>query len=90
MRSITQRPKLAIAAPSARICAERDRGDGPARGGGALETVVEGVTGCFWSGGWRELAQVVGEFYEGKRREMGDWQQEAMIVEQEEVEVKPT
>ena len=27
---------------------------------------------------------------EGKRREMGDWQQEAMIVEQEEVEVKPT
>jgi len=32
------------------------------RGGGALETVVDGVTGCFWSGGWRELAQAVREF----------------------------
>jgi glycosyltransferase involved in cell wall biosynthesis len=32
------------------------------RGGGALETVVEGVTGCFWSGGWRELARAVREF----------------------------
>jgi glycosyltransferase involved in cell wall biosynthesis len=29
------------------------------RGGGALETVVEGVTGCFWSGGPRELAETV-------------------------------
>jgi glycosyltransferase involved in cell wall biosynthesis len=29
------------------------------RGGGALETVVEGVTGCFWSGGPRELASTV-------------------------------
>lgn len=29
------------------------------RGGGALETVVEGVTGCFWSGGAVELAAAV-------------------------------
>ena len=29
------------------------------RGGGALETVVDGVTGCFWSGGARELAEAV-------------------------------
>ena len=29
------------------------------RGGGALETIVEGVTGCLWSGGPRELAGVV-------------------------------
>jgi glycosyltransferase involved in cell wall biosynthesis len=29
------------------------------RGGGALETVVEGVTGRFWSGGPRELASAV-------------------------------
>jgi glycosyltransferase involved in cell wall biosynthesis len=29
------------------------------RGGGALETVVEGVTGEFWSGGARELAEAV-------------------------------
>jgi len=29
------------------------------RGGGALETVVEGVTGAFWSGGTRELAETV-------------------------------
>ncbi len=28
-------------------------------GGGALETVVEGVTGCFWSGGPVELASAV-------------------------------
>jgi glycosyltransferase involved in cell wall biosynthesis len=32
------------------------------RGGGALETVVEGVTGCFWSGGPAELATAVLEF----------------------------
>jgi glycosyltransferase involved in cell wall biosynthesis len=32
------------------------------RGGGALETIVEGVTGCFWSGGPDELAQAVLEF----------------------------
>jgi glycosyltransferase involved in cell wall biosynthesis len=32
------------------------------RGGGALETVVDGVTGCFWSGGARELARAVLEF----------------------------
>jgi glycosyltransferase involved in cell wall biosynthesis len=32
------------------------------RGGGALETVVEGVTGCFWSGGPAELARAVREF----------------------------
>src|SRR6202035_76834 len=29
------------------------------RGGGALETVVDGTTGCFWSGGPRELARAV-------------------------------
>jgi glycosyltransferase involved in cell wall biosynthesis len=28
-------------------------------GGGALETVVDGVTGCFWSGGPAELAAAV-------------------------------
>ncbi len=34
-----------------------------ARGqGGALETVVDGVTGCLWSGGPDELAQVVLQF----------------------------
>ena len=32
------------------------------RGGGALETVVDGVTGCFWSGGPEELASVVLRF----------------------------
>jgi glycosyltransferase involved in cell wall biosynthesis len=32
------------------------------RGGGALETVVDGVTGCLWSGGWEELARAVREF----------------------------
>jgi glycosyltransferase involved in cell wall biosynthesis len=29
------------------------------RGGGALETIVDGVTGCFWSGGPDELARAV-------------------------------
>ena len=29
------------------------------RAGGALETVVDGVTGCFWSGGPDELAAAV-------------------------------
>ncbi len=29
------------------------------RGGGALETVVDGTTGCFWSGGPRDLASAV-------------------------------
>jgi glycosyltransferase involved in cell wall biosynthesis len=32
------------------------------RGGGALETVVDGVTGRFWSGGPMDLAQAVREF----------------------------
>ena len=32
------------------------------RGGGALETVVDGVTGCFWSGGARDLAGAVVDF----------------------------
>jgi glycosyltransferase involved in cell wall biosynthesis len=32
--------------------------------GGVLETVVEGVTGCFWTGGPDELAQAVLEFDE--------------------------
>jgi len=31
-------------------------------GGGALETVIEHVTGCFWSGGPAELARAVLEF----------------------------
>ena len=31
-------------------------------GGGALETVVDGVTGCFWSGGVTELAEAVRSF----------------------------
>jgi glycosyltransferase involved in cell wall biosynthesis len=29
------------------------------RAGGAMETVIDGVTGCFWSGGPRELADAV-------------------------------
>jgi glycosyltransferase involved in cell wall biosynthesis len=33
-----------------------------ARGGGALETIVDGVTGCFWSGGPNELAAAVRSF----------------------------
>ena len=32
--------------------------------GGVLETIVDGVTGCFWSGGPDELAQAVLEFDE--------------------------
>ena len=32
------------------------------RGGGALETVIDGVTGCFWSGGPLELAETVAAF----------------------------
>jgi glycosyltransferase involved in cell wall biosynthesis len=32
------------------------------RGGGALETIVDGVTGCFWSGGPADLAAAVLEF----------------------------
>jgi glycosyltransferase involved in cell wall biosynthesis len=32
------------------------------RGGGALETIVDGVTGRFWSGGADELAEAVLEF----------------------------
>jgi glycosyltransferase involved in cell wall biosynthesis len=32
------------------------------RGGGALETIIDGVTGRFWSGGADELAQAVLEF----------------------------
>jgi glycosyltransferase involved in cell wall biosynthesis len=32
--------------------------------GGVLETVLDGVTGCFWSGGAQELAQAVLEFDE--------------------------
>jgi glycosyltransferase involved in cell wall biosynthesis len=35
------------------------------RAGGALETVVEGVTGCFWSGGPDELAAAVRAFDDG-------------------------
>jgi glycosyltransferase involved in cell wall biosynthesis len=35
------------------------------RGGGALETVVDGTTGCFWSGGPRELARAVMAFEDG-------------------------
>jgi len=32
------------------------------RGGGALETVIDGRTGCFWDGGPHELAQAVRSF----------------------------
>jgi glycosyltransferase involved in cell wall biosynthesis len=32
------------------------------RGGGALETIVDGVTGCYWSGGAEELARAVLSF----------------------------
>jgi glycosyltransferase involved in cell wall biosynthesis len=32
------------------------------RAGGALETIVDGVTGCFWSGGPDELAKAVRSF----------------------------
>jgi glycosyltransferase involved in cell wall biosynthesis len=32
------------------------------RGGGSLETIVEGVTGCFWSGGPEELARAILHF----------------------------
>ena len=32
------------------------------RGGGALETIVDGVTGCFWSGGADELAHAILSF----------------------------
>lgn len=35
------------------------------RGGGALETVVDGVTGCFWAGGPDELAEAVLRFDDG-------------------------
>lgn len=35
------------------------------RGGGALETVIDGVTGCFWSGGPEQLAAVVRNFDDG-------------------------
>jgi glycosyltransferase involved in cell wall biosynthesis len=31
-------------------------------GGGALETVIDGVTGCFWTGGVTELAEAVRSF----------------------------
>ncbi|MFZ0043177.1 MAG: glycosyltransferase [Solirubrobacteraceae bacterium] len=34
-------------------------------GGGALETIIDGVTGCFWSGGAGELAAAVLEFDDG-------------------------
>jgi glycosyltransferase involved in cell wall biosynthesis len=32
------------------------------RGGGALETIIDGVTGCFWEGGSRELATAILQF----------------------------
>jgi glycosyltransferase involved in cell wall biosynthesis len=32
------------------------------RAGGALETIVDGVTGCFWAGGADELAATVQAF----------------------------
>ena len=35
------------------------------RGGGALETIVEPITGRFWSGGPRELARAVVQFDDG-------------------------
>ena len=35
------------------------------RGGGALETIVEGETGCWWTGGADELMQAVLDFDDG-------------------------
>ena len=35
------------------------------RGGGALETIVDGVTGCFWSGGSNELIETILRFDDG-------------------------
>jgi glycosyltransferase involved in cell wall biosynthesis len=35
------------------------------RGGGALETIIDGVTGCLWSGGPQELASAVLAFEDG-------------------------
>jgi glycosyltransferase involved in cell wall biosynthesis len=35
------------------------------RGGGALETILDGVTGCFWSGGPQALASAVLAFDDG-------------------------
>jgi glycosyltransferase involved in cell wall biosynthesis len=35
------------------------------RGGGALETIVDGTTGCFWAGGPAELASAVLQFDDG-------------------------
>jgi glycosyltransferase involved in cell wall biosynthesis len=35
------------------------------RGGGALETIIDGVTGCLWSGGPQELASAVLAFDDG-------------------------
>ncbi len=32
------------------------------RGGGALETIVDGLTGCFWSGGSKELTDAIANF----------------------------
>jgi glycosyltransferase involved in cell wall biosynthesis len=32
------------------------------RGGGALETIVDGLTGCFWSGGPKELTDAISNF----------------------------
>jgi glycosyltransferase involved in cell wall biosynthesis len=34
-------------------------------GGGALETIVDGVTGCWWTGGAEDLARAVAEFDDG-------------------------
>jgi hypothetical protein len=38
------------------------------RGGGALETIQDGVTGCFWSGGAADLAATVHAFDGSQRR----------------------
>jgi glycosyltransferase involved in cell wall biosynthesis len=35
------------------------------REGGALETIVDGVTGCFWTGGPDQLAEAVANFDDG-------------------------
>jgi glycosyltransferase involved in cell wall biosynthesis len=32
------------------------------QGGGALETIIDGVTGCFWAGGALDLARAVLHF----------------------------
>ena len=41
------------------------------RGGGALETIVDGLTGCFWSGGSKELTDAIVELRRRRGRPGG-------------------